>query len=384
MPGESGAEYEMVGTKRARSPAVCVFATVLGQPRHTYSHMISCCLLCGQRRSTRACQHYWGASERPPEWRPAQLEVIRDTNGMLGMLSSPLDKSYRADFGLTIPAMLHVLMTSTSRRAGQGLVRLTSSHCASFSSASDEGVKVGESLELSLGFSCHEVPRIQQIPPLTLLHLLLIRQQELRRARRASNRRLRELCEGLDRGANTVWSNPVQGSDPRLSEEDAWLQLLLRQCRSKRKAWRMAASWRADTGEARGAGHSFNTTGPDRDEGQGTGSAHWWRRREFRGEAPGGQWRSQRGQTSLTQGDPGAADNFCGQGPHHPHARELAVLGMSPAHSLTRKALRLSFLEVARRWHPDLHPPDRRAAAEAQFKSAQAAYDKLVSLLPSS
>ncbi|KAL6775794.1 hypothetical protein ACKKBG_A18510 [Auxenochlorella protothecoides x Auxenochlorella symbiontica] len=244
--------------------------------------------------------------------------------------------------------MLHVLMTSTSRRAGQGFVRLTSSHCASFSSASNEGVK------------------------------------ELRRARRASNRRLRELCEGLDRGADTVWSNPVQGSDPRLSGEDAWLQLLLRQCRSKRKARRMAASWRADTGEARGAGHSFNTTGPDRDEGQGTGSAHWWWRRESRGEAPGGQWRSQRGQTSQTQGDPGAADNFCGQGPHHPHARELAVLGMSPAHSLTRKALRLSFLEVARRWHPDLHPPDRRAAAEAQFKSAQAAYDKLVSLLPSS
>ena len=50
------------------------------------------------------------------------------------------------------------------------------------------------------------------------------------------------------------------------------------------------------------------------------------------------------------------------------------VLGLAQGASVEH--VQAAFLRLAKRWHPDCHPPAERAEAEAQFKRVAAAYER--------
>lgn len=56
----------------------------------------------------------------------------------------------------------------------------------------------------------------------------------------------------------------------------------------------------------------------------------------------------------------------------------MRLLGVSV---LEPSLLKQAFLECAKRWHPDKHADDAKAAAEIKFKEAQSAYQYLLTCL---
>ena len=67
--------------------------------------------------------------------------------------------------------------------------------------------------------------------------------------------------------------------------------------------------------------------------------------------------------------------DFDGSSKDHMHldaVRAFRVLGVVPKAS--REEIKLAYLALAKKWHPDLHQGQNKAAAEIKFKEVQAAF----------